>query len=37
MTTQTNGINYYVADKFYESYKKPKDLEEVSLKINKVS
>ena len=30
MTTKTNGISYYVADKFLESYKSSKDIDEVS-------
>ena len=30
MTTQANGINYYVNDKFYDNYKTAKDIEEVS-------
>jgi len=30
MTSQANGINYYVGDKFYDSYKTPKDIEDVS-------
>jgi len=35
MSTQTNGIPYFVGDKFYETYKDPKDIEELEYQIER--